>query len=54
MYGDGSGIAELMVVQDGSAVFSKSFIKLVFDLSDVLASGIYISCIASSFLGNVP
>ena len=46
-------IAELVVVQDGSAMFSKSFIKLTFGLSDVLASGIYICCISSSFLGNV-
>ena len=31
------GSLKLMVVQDGSAVFSKSFIKLAFGLSDVLA-----------------
>ena len=30
MKGDRSSIAELTVVQDGSAMFSKSFIKLAF------------------------
>ena len=40
MKGDRSGIAELTVVQDGLAMFSKSFIKLAFGLSNVLASGI--------------
>lgn len=37
MQGDRSGMAELMVVQDESAVSSKLFIKLALSLSDVLA-----------------
>ena len=52
MQGDRSGITELLVVQDESAVFSKTFIYSVVGIWSLWCTSIYINFVAAGWVVN--